>query len=99
MKREARLFLGTQKAQKSQIRRSQLYEARSEAFSWHAESAELYEAQCDAKFESGRLLRFLRILREVLSYLTPVKRLGKQFLVMLTEHPILGLDKLRVVSQ
>ncbi len=82
---------------------------------WHAECAELYEAQCDAKFASGRLLRFLRILREetasgrllrflrilreVLSYLTPVKRLGKQFLVMLTEHPILGLDKLRVVSQ
>ena len=79
---------------------------------WHAECAELYEAQCNAKFASGRLLRFLRILREetasgrflrilreVLSYLTPVKRLGKQFLVMLTEHPILGLDKLRVVSQ
>ena len=43
MKREARLFLGTQKSQKSQIRRSQLYESQS-----------------DAKFASGRLLRFLR---------------------------------------
>ena len=30
---------------------------------WHAESAELCEAQSDA-FSSGRLLRILRILRE-----------------------------------
>ena len=65
---------------------------------WHAECAELYESQSDAKFASGRLLRFLRILREetasgrllrflrilreVLSYLTPIKSLREQFLVM-----------------
>ena len=58
---------------------------------WHAELAELYETQSDAKFASGRLLRFnfvecfafLRILREVLSDLAPIKRLGKQFFVLL----------------
>ena len=58
---------------------------------WHAELAELYEAQSDAKLASDRLLRFnfvecfafLRILREVLPDLAPIKRLGKQFLVML----------------
>ena len=61
-------------------------------FLWHAEIAELYEAQSDAKFASGRLLRFnfvecftfLRILREVLSDLAPIKSLGKQLLVMLS---------------
>jgi len=66
---------------------------------WHAECAELYGAQCDAKFASGRLLLFLRILREVLSNLTPVKRLGKQFPIMLAEHPVFRLDELRIVGQ
>ena len=37
-------------------------------FLWHAESAELYEAQSDAKFESDRFLRIRRILREKITH-------------------------------
>lgn len=42
---------------------------------WHAECAELYESQSDAKYESDRFQRILRFLREVLSYLAPIKSL------------------------
>ncbi len=77
MKREARLFLGTQNAQNYMKREAM-------PLLWHAECAELYEAQSDAKYASDRFQRILRILREVLSNLAPVKSLGKQLLVMLS---------------
>lgn len=68
MKRKARLFLGTQNAQNYMKREAM-------PLLWHAECAELYESQSDAKFAYDRFQRILRFLREVLTYLAPIKSL------------------------
>ena len=41
----------------------------------------------------------LKLTEYELTNLTPIKSLRKQFLVMLTKHPIFRLDELRIVGQ